>query len=193
MPQTLTAESPLIYPVSITVPADSDSPLASLQLKTSLKQLADRTDFMKDHADSTDEIWDEAVYLVDTETNVYTGTSGTAYGAVTGPEIEVDAAIGDRVVIGFSCQFATFAALQGRLALFFNGAILGETIRRIGGTEAISGRTLPVVGTVSMNTRKIVTVAGAQTIDLRIYGNATDDLYVNAPLVLQAWVYRPNS
>lgn len=44
MPQTLTAENPTIYPATIDVPADSDSPLASGQLKTTLKMLADRSD-----------------------------------------------------------------------------------------------------------------------------------------------------
>lgn len=45
--QVLTAEAPLIWPTPISVPADSDSPLASGALKTALKSLSDRTDWLK--------------------------------------------------------------------------------------------------------------------------------------------------
>lgn len=48
MPFDLATQNPTIFPTPVSAPSDSDSPLASGQLRTVLQQLKDRSDFLRE-------------------------------------------------------------------------------------------------------------------------------------------------
>lgn len=97
MSTALTPKSPLIYPSTVSVPDDSESLLWSGPIRTTLTQIADRTDYLaaKDKAFSF------------SGTNA-TNTSSTTFVDVTGATVAVGTlAIGDRIQITSFCEATT--------------------------------------------------------------------------------------
>lgn len=132
MPQTLVAESPLIFPTPGTVPSDSDSPLASGELKTSLKKLFDRTD----HLDARRYI--KNAYQVDKTTNAVLATR-TAPSAVwlyvSAAEVLADVKAGDLIDVRASYLLSSGGAGDVRARLSYAGSSIASTTQVCTGSE----------------------------------------------------------
>jgi len=132
MPQTLTAESPLIWPTPVNVPSDSDSPLASGQLKVTLKQLADRSDHL--HARR----YVKNVYQVDKSTAVVLATRvapSAVWLYVSAVEVLADVKAGDLVQVSANYLLKSAGAGDVRARLSYAGAGIASTTQICTGSE----------------------------------------------------------
>jgi len=134
MPVNLAAESPLIWPSPIAVPADSDSPLASGQLRNTLKQLADRTD----HLDARRYL--KNAYQVDFATNALIATR-TAPSAVwlnvTAVQVLANVKAGDLVKIAASYVLKSAGAGDVRARLRYDATAIASTTQVCTGSELV--------------------------------------------------------
>lgn len=132
MPQTLVIESPLVFPTPIAVPSDSDSPLASGQLKTCLKDLADRTDHLNARTYLVNS------YQVDKSTAalIDTCTAPTAtWKYVTAVQVLADVKAGDLLEVRATYLLKSAGAGDVRARLIYDGTGIASTTQICSGTE----------------------------------------------------------
>lgn len=132
MPQTLVVESPLIFPTPGTVPADSDSPLASGELKTSLKKLFDRTDHLNARR------YIKNAYQVDKSTNAVLATRSAPSAVwlyVSAVQVLADVKAGDLIDVRASYLLTSAGAGDVRARLSYGGTPIASTTQVCTGTD----------------------------------------------------------
>ena len=132
MPQTLVIESPLVFPTPIAVPADSDPPLASGQLKTCLKALADRTDHLnaRRYLQNAYQVNTTTAALIDTQT---APTATWKY--VTAVQVLADVKAGDLLEVRATYLLKSAGAGDVRARLIYDGTGIASTTQVCSGSE----------------------------------------------------------
>jgi hypothetical protein len=113
------------YPANVRTPSDSDSPLASGQLRTALTDLADRTEYLRTKAPG---VQVDMSYTLDVAAD---GTTSSTWSDVPGTSTGFTANAGDRVEIFVKLRMSMSGGAEGEARCYwYNPDATTTTITR---------------------------------------------------------------